>query len=790
MSPKDVQAQQKDFRDQNLALIQLLSRLESSNLQQHRETRAMILGRNANTMVGQNNEGISANPEPLEVTRDEEEKIRLEIKFRILESLSFSTMTSRFDEVSEAYDNTFNWIFYDSTTQQRPWSSFRDWLIYGRGVYWVNGKAGSGKSTLMRHIVDDPRIQQYLLQWAQERPLSKARFFFWNSGSQEQKSQAGLLRALLYEVLDQHSELIPVVFPGAWARLYTNCVRSMPSVVVESWSLSKLMTGFKILVNQDIVPLNICLFIDGLDEYEGDHEDMAELFKAVTSSKRIKACISSRPWNVFEECFKTCPGLRLQDLTKGDIEHYTNHKFHNSEAFRRLALQQPALATSLVKEIVEYSSGVFLWVRIVVKSLLYGLRNRDGILDLQKRLRLLPRDIEALYAHMRGLTDTIYLEKASMMFQIFRASMNYRKILNSNRSFGHDSLTVLDLALAINEDLNFDRIKLTSASDVVSRCEDMQFQLVASCAGLFEIGEVKLLDIPDIPTFEIRYLHRTARDFIERPDIWKQITSDTAGTSFNPNVSLMKAAIYKVPLWLRHRQHTIYDLVPFGYRAMVYAYHAETETHQSYTRLLDVLDETLAAAQRYFYPGSSLHWSNCIKDSNDDQINFFSLATQFGLSLYLAEKYRDNAINWPRNERPLLDYLLIGNPWIHSADVAVVLLRYGANPNAKYQNQTLWERILTRLREAGEPRVGRMNGEQRRTYLAVLEALIDGGADPKAYFETNTGHRSAVSLIAQEFEMDFPEQVQALEKQLKTRGATKKTFRRSIMGSWFKRLSQ
>jgi hypothetical protein len=186
MSPKDVQAQQKDFRDQNLALIQLLSRLESSNLQQHRETRAMILGRNANTIVGQNNEGISANPEPLEVTRDEEEKIRLEIKFRILESLSFSTMTSRFDEVSEAYDNTFNWIFYDSTTQQRPWSSFRDWLIYGTGVYWVNGKAGSGKSTLMRHIVDDPRIQQYLLQWAQERPLSKARFFFWNSGSQEQ----------------------------------------------------------------------------------------------------------------------------------------------------------------------------------------------------------------------------------------------------------------------------------------------------------------------------------------------------------------------------------------------------------------------------------------------------------------------------------------------------------------------------------------------------------------------------------------------------------------------------
>jgi hypothetical protein len=158
----------------------------------------------------------------------------------------------------------------------------------------------------------------------------------------------------------------------------------MPSVVVESWSLSKLMAGFKVLVTQDIVPLKLCLFIDGLDEYEGDHEEMAELFKAVTSSESVKACVSSRPWNVFEECFKTCPGLRLQDLTKGDIEHYTNHKFHNSHAFKRLASQQPALSTSLVEEIVEYSSGVFLWVR---GTEMESSICKDGCVNIQETSR-------------------------------------------------------------------------------------------------------------------------------------------------------------------------------------------------------------------------------------------------------------------------------------------------------------------------------------------------------------------------------------------------------------------
>jgi hypothetical protein len=772
-------------QDQILALTQLLSRLEATNVSEHRKTRAMVIGR-----VGLDDDGvISANPEPLEVLRDEEEEVRLKVQVRILESLRFSTITSRYEDVSETYNKTFNWIFYNSTTEQRPWSSFNDWLISGSGVYWINGKAGSGKSTLMRHIIEDGRTERYLVRWAKSCSLSTAKFFFWNSGSREQRSQTGLLRGLLYEVLSKRLELIPVVFPQYWAKTYTDRARGLPYAPPETWPLSKLMAGFKALVTQKIEPLNLCLFIDGLDEYDGDHAEMAELFKIVTSSASVKACISSRPWVVFEETFQTCPGLRLQELTRGDIEHFTTNTLHNSNTFKRLALQQPALAKSLIEEIVEYSSGVFLWVRLVVKSLLDGLRNRDGILDLQKRLRLIPRDLESLYDHMLALTGTIYIEKASRIFQIFRAAMNFREVLNDDNAVAPYNLTVLALALAINDDLDLDAIKATRTKEILTRCEDMQVQLVACCAGLLELGEIT-------PSFtnpfnrQVGYLHRSARDFIERPDMWTRILGYTRGISFNPNASLLKSTVCQVHLILRRQ--SVFDVAPTGAQAMVYAYHSETETRRSCTRMLDELDRALTAAAESETRNEERverHWTNFIKGDflYDENANFLSHAVQFGLSLYVAEKCQSGHIKWIKGQRPLLDFILVDNPFIYNSEVAKVLIQYGANPNMRFQGDTLWERGLRHLYYAQQSEED-LRMERRQRTLNVVEAFVRGGGDPKAHFKQDADHYSALRVITYLFEADFPEQVRALQQELTGHGASFTVNRRSMMGSWFKRL--
>ena len=56
-----------------------------------------------------------------------------------------------------------------------------------------------------------------------------------------------------------------------------------------------------------------CFCIDGLDEFNGDHTKLIELFKGLAASSKVKFCISSRPLPEFQDAFGLGPKLVLQD---------------------------------------------------------------------------------------------------------------------------------------------------------------------------------------------------------------------------------------------------------------------------------------------------------------------------------------------------------------------------------------------------------------------------------------------------------------------------------------------
>ncbi len=86
----------------------------------------------------------------------------------ILENLSFNSMRDREEEVAEAHRKTFEWIYADEGSK-KVGSNFLQWLNDdNEGIYWINGKAGSGKSTLMRFIHDNKRTLQQLQVWAED----------------------------------------------------------------------------------------------------------------------------------------------------------------------------------------------------------------------------------------------------------------------------------------------------------------------------------------------------------------------------------------------------------------------------------------------------------------------------------------------------------------------------------------------------------------------------------------------------------------------------------------------
>jgi len=188
------------------------------------------------------------------------------------------------------------------------------------------------------------------------------------------------------------------------------------------WTVATLQSAFEKLI-ESATQRRLCLFIDGLDEYEGDHTAMARFLTKLGKHEHVEICISSRPLFEFENVFRSCPTLRLQDLTRSDISIYVKDRLGASERWTVLCGRQPDHARKLIEDAVKMANGVFLWVKLVLNSLIKGLDLDDDFEDLLKRLRRLPRGLEELYSHMLKTIDPpFYLEEAAMFFEILRTA--------------------------------------------------------------------------------------------------------------------------------------------------------------------------------------------------------------------------------------------------------------------------------------------------------------------------------------------------------------------------------
>lgn len=495
----------------------------------------------------------------------------------LLASLRFPTMENRFEEIEPAHKKTFEWIFRPPA-QQSKWSDFPQWLLEGIGIYWINGKAASGKSTLMRFICEDPRTDTLLNEWSSPDLLIKATHFFWNSGTPDQRSYQGLLRALLYDILRQARPLIRVGLSDKWAAHQGYPTEIVPSL---DWALSRLIKAFDLLFQKAGAELRFCLFVDGLDEYDGDPFDIIDLFMRISQSPNVKLCLSSRPLYDFVKSFRAFPTLRLQDLNFEDIKQYVDDKLGANHQMQELQRKEPEQAPKLSQEIIDKADGVFLWVRLVVFSLLRGLRNSDQVSDLQRRLRILPPSLEDLFSHILGCLEPVYLKQSSRIFQIFAAA----------RLTG-GSLTSLELLFA--EETDAQRLLSSPASTMtdherMSRIRFVDVWLVTRCGGLIEAN--KPSNSEDINR-NLSYLHRTVRDFLELPQIWTRIMGLTRGSDFNPHVSLLQSSVLFIKLALRPEIDSL-GVLDFAAIGLKHAYQAELETNRPQVLLLDELDRMI-----------------------------------------------------------------------------------------------------------------------------------------------------------------------------------------------------
>lgn len=93
----------------------------------------------------------------------------------------------------------------------------------------------------------------------------------------------------------------------------------------DSW-ISLLRAFHRVLhifVHQDI-GLKICLFVPGLDEYDGDCFRIVDLFGRITKLPCVQVSLPHRPLFKFVGGIESYSELRLQDLAAEEISQYVN----------------------------------------------------------------------------------------------------------------------------------------------------------------------------------------------------------------------------------------------------------------------------------------------------------------------------------------------------------------------------------------------------------------------------------------------------------------------------------
>ena len=591
-------------------------------------------------------------------------------------SLDFAERSYRYEWIKEAHPTTFDWIFEKSEL------GLISWLRKGTGIYWIQGKPGSGKSTLMKFLHDHPQTSEILNQWRQGRNHTSAWFFFNERGSYIEKSFEGLLRSVVRELISKNNWLAELVL-----EVYFEWVKH-PSKQEQSWQIQDLERALSAIVSQREQDLEVLLFLDALDEYSGPPEMIAEfvqsLVQSIPDSKtKVKILLSSRPWDAFVTSFGQQPGLKMHDQTKDDMRIFvldhlgTTHALAPSSTPVEDSLDPTA--GDLVSIIVDRAEGVFLWVRLVIKSLL-GAGPDVTTLQLKDLLQALPNGLEELYERtIERIPRTCRLEAFIVLEIVNRAPRN----LSVQQVTGAASCA---LGKTFEDYAEILKKRFLSMDD-----EQAALQLKNLCGGLIETYRDG-----NEPT-RVQFMHQTVKDFVSRPGFERRML----GRSYAPLHENGFSFLMKYGLARRKLFH--HDLkLPDSFSV------AGSETIEF--DIIDVLrvahraEETTGNNQEKFLESiGDEHFPWDIERTTYNEISLeptsvLSFAVLGNLLLYIKQKLRTTNLINDALQKSLLhfgvDSIVLNHPPSSLESMTKLLLEKGADIYCKFTGKTPFEYLF------------------------------------------------------------------------------------------------
>ena len=274
-----------------------------------------------------------------------------------------------------------------------------EWLNGHHRFLWLKGKAGTGKSTIMKNMLEELRNTESL------RSFSIVSYFYDASGVELERSILGLLRTVLYQVFSQNQELLEDLVSLSDARFFIKGKNL-------SWKPEELKDLLRHSARLRTWRPTI-LLLDALDEGPRDEIRPLLLFLEQIFSA------SQEPLHTLRVCFSSrhYPNVTLRDCLEVWAERYNQQEIETIATEKLSTLSENPQNRKLFNYILVHANGIFLWVDFVTSALL--MADDDGAPISQKLLRIrdIPPALDDLYAQIFLRLSEIERDET---FQIFK----------------------------------------------------------------------------------------------------------------------------------------------------------------------------------------------------------------------------------------------------------------------------------------------------------------------------------------------------------------------------------
>ena len=470
-------------------------------------------------------------------------------------------MKIRYESIKESYSGTLHWIW------TRPHIGFTEWLRDGSGIFWIAGKAGSGKSTLTKHLFQSPNILRVLQEAEYEngtcRQIVISCSYFDYKGSPMAKSAEGILRSLLHQTVSAQ----PALFSSI-ERRFLELQQQRGGLI---WNLPVLEECFLSVIHSG-QNTRFLFLVDALDEFDGKDTIISNFFKRISDScqANLQLIVSSRPHLDFQEGFENCTQFRMELETESDISRYANGMF------KPLVDKRGYLYQTLVEDIVKHAQGLFIWVKLASLELMKAAKRGEDLKGLFLRLRDMPSahddlSLDEFYQRILDQMDPEELKEARAMISIVIAAPLPFK--------------ALQLRYAVHYALRQCYSEFTD--------EIATIRVQAVCAGLLEVYEDGILPL-GVP--RVRLAHRSVAQFLSNraPSVLR--IQEPNGKLITGNVLLLEACVLALVIQMGKDRKFSLDLYPENFVNfaiqfwVLLAQRAEWETEQAQA-VLDMFNE-------------------------------------------------------------------------------------------------------------------------------------------------------------------------------------------------------